>query len=121
MMAMTYLGMTALQELQPCGNCAEKVTHRQGSTFRRSCCSNFGDVPIDCTRLRPLCSAAMMAEQRDFGNCGNTCQGFAAKAERTNVLQVIYPGYFARGMPGKRQFELNGRNACAIIGDADKL
>src|SRR6266566_6025048 len=63
----------------------------------------------------------MMTEQCDFSHRCDACKRFAAKAERTNMFQVIYAGYFARSMPEKRQLQFIARNACAIVRDTDKL
>ncbi len=62
-----------------------------------------------------------MAEQRDLSHGGDTCQGLTAKAERTNMFQVIDLGYFAGRVSCERQLEFICRDAGAVVGDTDKL
>src|SRR5258708_38850911 len=120
-MRMADLGVAALQELQSRRNRDEEVAYSHRATFGRSGCSNFRDLPARGAHLRPLRSAAMAAEQRNLGHGGHTCQGLTAKAERTNMFQVIDSGYLAGSMPRECQLGFICRDARAIIGDADKL
>jgi hypothetical protein len=62
-----------------------------------------------------------MAEQYDLSHGGDTCQGLTAKAERTNMFQVIDLGYFAGRVSCECQLEFICRDAGAVVGDTDKL
>src|SRR5690606_41911430 len=48
-------------------------------------------------------------------------EGFAAKAERGNRLEIPEAGNLARGMPRQRQPEFPRSNAIAVVSYADQL
>src|SRR5260370_32917378 len=62
-----------------------------------------------------------MVEQCDLSHGGDTSQSLTAKAERTNMFQVIDLGYFAGRVSCECQLEFICRDAGAVVGDTDKL
>src|SRR5215470_17015230 len=62
-----------------------------------------------------------MAEQGNLSHSSDTCQRLTSEAKRTDMFQVINPGYLTRRMPGKRQLQLIARDTRAIIRHTDKL
>ena len=61
------------------------------------------------------------AGEGEAGNRGDAGQTFAAKAHAGHMFQIGEAGDFAGGVAGKRQFDIVGMNARAVVGDADQL
>src|SRR6266568_3263174 len=118
---MAYFGIAALEKFETSRHGAKEIAHVEGCALWRSCRADFGDVSIAGADLRPLFSIAVTTEHCDFCHRGDAGEGFAAKAERADMLEVVDLRYFAGGVARQGELQLIAGDAAAVVGDADEL
>ncbi|EHM54527.1 hypothetical protein HMPREF9080_01238 [Cardiobacterium valvarum F0432] len=113
------LGALAFEEFFPRRGVVEKVADFDGGAGR--VCGGADGESQMWTDAPGLFLSFGAAGQGGFGDGGDTRQGLAAKAEGSDVFEVVDVLDFAGGVGGEGEGEVVGVDAAAVVADADEF
>ncbi len=118
-----HFGLRRTQKLAPHGRVEKQVLHFDASCPAGCCTASIGrDCPPTTSNCAPASNwrpgRLRSVEPADFGD---RSQRFAAKPERAHVEQIVGIFQLAGGVAGDGQRQLFGRNAAAVVDDADQV
>ena len=108
------------QELPPRWHAVKEVAHLDRRSLRMRRRSHLPGLAIDRLDLRCFTPFARAGAELEARHGGDRRQCFAAKAERSELLEIIQGGDLARGMACERQVKLIGRDAVTVVANADQ-
>ena len=118
---MGVFGVFGFEKLASRGGIKKQFAHFDGGADRmrrRAAGVELAVHGADALAVAAVGAAAGEGEPRHGSDTG---QAFTAKAHAGDVFQIIEAGDFAGGMAGKRQSDVVGVDAAAVVGDADEL
>ena len=114
------LGRDRAQEFAAGGQIEEQVAHFHDGSFRRAHVGDGQDLSAGHFDLRPAQRAPFAAGEREPRDGGDARDGFAAKPERRDAVQVFGPGNFAGGMTFEGEERVVAAHAEPVVGDIDE-
>ena len=117
LVGMLIFGLFGAQEAPACRQVVEQVAHRHGGARR------MGGRQRRVMAGRQLRRVAAGHRRHDVQarHRGDAGQGLAAKAEGLDAHQLGAAGELAGGVAAQRQRQLAGRDAAAVVADADQV
>jgi hypothetical protein len=109
-----------LEEFQARGRVVEEVADLDHRARFRGHLQPLRDLAPLAAQTHSARRAARAARHREARHRADGGEGFAAKAERSDGVQILVARQLGRGVTLERQRHLRRRHSDAVIGDADE-
>ncbi len=116
-----HFGLRRAEEFVPHRGVEEQVPHFDRRANRAADRRDRPRLAADDLELGPTLCLGRAAAERESADLGDRGQRFAAETERADAEQVVGLADFAGGVAGHGERQLVGRDAAAVVRDADQL
>ncbi len=114
------LGRNRAQEFAARGQIEEQVAHFDDGSLRRAHVGDGQNFPAGHFDLRPAQRAPLATGEREPRDRGDARDGFAAKPERGDAVQVLGLGDFAGSVSFEGEERVIAAHAETVVGDIDE-